>query len=479
MQDLGAAGITGAVAETAAHGGCGIEIDVSRVSRREHGMTPFEVMLSESQERMLVVVRRGAEERVRALFERWELHSDVIGRLTDDGLVRVRDGDDLVAEIPAALLSGGAPAYDPPDVLPPDITGRAESRTDPPFAVPADLGAALLELLAAPALCSRRSVYEQYDHMVQTNTIVPPGEGAAVLRVKGTQRGLALGLGANGRVCAADPYVGGAWIVAEACRNVACAGAAPLALTDCLNFGDPERSGVWETMAGVVEGIRAACLALDVPVISGNVSLYNETDGAAILPTPIVGVVGLLDDAARHARAVCSGEETLWLLGPLGGSLAGSEYARTCQDWEESVSPQLDLDLERRVESCVRELVQAGAVTAASDVAEGGLAVTLAELGLAGNTGVRSHEEWTQRLEAGELGRVDAVLFGEAPSRIIVGAPDAARGRIEAAAARWELPLTRLGVAGGLTIEIGSLINVTVGAAEDRWTSALDHLAEA
>jgi phosphoribosylformylglycinamidine synthase len=232
-------------------------------------------------------------------------------------------------------------------------------------------------------------------------------------------------------------------------------------------------------MAGVVEGIRAACLALDVPVISGNVSLYNETNGAAILPTPIVGVVGLLDDASRHARAACTAGETLWLLGPLGGSLAGSEYARTCQGWDESVSPQLDLDLERRLQSCVRELVQAGTVTTASDVAEGGLAVTLAELGLAGVTGVRCHEEWTRRLEAGALGRADAVLFGEAPSRIIVGAPDAERGRIEAAATRWDLPLTRLGVAGGSTIEIGTRINVTVGAAEDRWTSALDHLAEA
>jgi phosphoribosylformylglycinamidine synthase len=469
MQDLGAAGLTGASSEMAAHGGCGIEIDVAAVSRREAGMTPFEVMLSESQERMLIVVRAGAEQDVRAVFDRWGLHSDLIGRVTDDGLVRIHDGANLVAELPAGYLSGGTPEYQPPVMQPSKPTLRSEV----PFSVPDDLGAVLLDLLASPNLCSRRSLFEQYDHMVQINTIVPPGEGSAVLRVKGTPSGLVLGLGSNPRVCAADPYTGGALAVAEACRNVSCAGARPIALTDCLNFGDPERVGVWQALTAVIEGIREACVVLDVPIISGNVSLYNETEGAPIDPTPVVGALGLLEDVTKHARAAFEPNQEVWLLGPLAAELGASEYA-AWSGWKSGAPAALDLDLERRVQACVRELVESGLVTTATDVADGGLAVALAELALAGNVGIEADlaAEW------GSI-RPDAALFGEAGSRIIVGFDPAYRTRVDTIARQHGVPTTRLGATGGKRITIGDWLAVDIDEARQRWSGALDRIGAA
>jgi phosphoribosylformylglycinamidine synthase len=475
VQDLGAGGLTAAATELAARGEAGIEIDVARVSRRESSMTPYEVMLSESQERMLFVVRQGSEDRVRRGFERWGLRADRVGHVTSDGLLRVRDAERGVAEAPARVLSVG----------PPDYQGASTARRGAPALpeeaaplAPDDLSAVLLRLLESPNLCSRRAVFEQYDHMVQTNTVVPPGEGAAVLRVKGTRKGLVLGLGSCPRVCSLDPWIGGAMAVAEACRNVACAGGRPIALTDGLNFGDPERPEVWQALVGVIEGMREACLALDVPIISGNVSLYNETDGLGILPTPIVAALGLLDDVSQHARAGVSGGDALWLLGPLGAYLSGSEYAAYIHGWFGQRAPSLDLDLERRVQGCVRELIGAGIVGRAGDITDGGLAVALAELALTSHVGVQCNGSWVERLEAGELGRADATLFGEAPSRIIISAPDEQEAEIEAVAARWHVPLTRLGTAGGSDIRVGSLVVMALEDAQRRWATALDRLLQ-
>lgn len=474
IQDLGAAGLTGAATEMAASGGTGMELDVARVSRRETGMTPMEVMLSESQERMLVVVRPGAAERVQELIRRWELASDVIGRVTDDGMVRVRNGAEIVAELPAQLLARGAPIATPPaDAGGPPSTITAPA---PPFPVPADLSAVLCELLTSPNLCSRRAIYEQYDHMVQTNTIVPPGQGAAVLRVKGTGRALVLGLGGNPRACAGSPRIGGAMAVAEACRNVACAGGRPLAITDCLNFGDPDRPTVWRAMVEVVEGMREACLALGVPVVSGNVSLYNETDGAAVAPSPIVGALGLIEEMRRHARAVLREGQEVWLLGPLDASLATSEYAAQCHGWTEGAPIPIDLDLERRVQDCVRELVAAGVTDAATDVAEGGLAVALAEMAMAGEIGFQADEAFAESLAAGRLGRVDQVLFGEAASRVIVAASPSSSQDVESAARRSNVPLRRLGVAIGSMFTIGTLVCLPIVDLRQRWETALDCL---
>jgi phosphoribosylformylglycinamidine synthase subunit PurL len=410
---------------------------------------------------------------VQEVFDRWDLHSDVIGQVTDDGLVRVRDGERVVAEMPAAFLSQGFPEYQPP-LLPSAPTDRGSAEI--PFGPPADLSAELMGLLGSSNLASRRAVFEQYDHMVQTNTVVPPGEGAAVMRLKGTSGGLALGLGVNPRVCQADPWQGGAWVVAEACRNVACAGARPIALTDCLNFGDPERPSVWAALAGVAEGMREACLALDVPIISGNVSLYNETEGAPIAPTPVVGALGLIEHVDRVGRAKLAIDQTLWLIGPVAASLGASEYAAR-HGWEAGAPASIDLDLERRVQSCVRELIAKGMAGTATDVSEGGVAVALAELGVSSQTGVQCGDEWVA--EAGVNGeRVDAILFGEAPSRVIAGTPQGQDDEVQAEAARWNVPCVRLGVTGGSEIRIGKLIRVSLDEAHHRWATALEHLAE-
>jgi phosphoribosylformylglycinamidine synthase len=480
MQDLGAAGLTGAATEMAAHGGCGIDVDVALVPRREDGMTSFEIMLSESQERMLLVVLPGAEERVRQGFERWDLHCATIGRVTDDGLVRIRDRGTVIAELPAAFLSGGAPEYSGARAGGQETADRRHETPNgaAPFPQSQDLSATLLELIGSPNLCSRRPVFEQYDHMVQTNTVVGPGEGAAVLRLKGWPSGLALGVGGNGRVAAADPWIGGAGAVAEACRNVACAGAVPVALTDCLNFGDPEDPAAWSDLAGVIEGMRAACLALDVPIISGNVSLYNLTDGEAVVPTAIVGALGLLERVDRHAAAAFKPGQAVWLVGPLAASLWQSAYA-SLRGRTAGKAATLDLQLERRVQECVRDLVAGGVVETATDIADGGLAVALAELALASGIGVRCDEPWVRELEAGDLGRAAVILFGEAPSRIIIAAPPDREHQIQLAAERHSVPLTRLGQTGSASIDIGAALSVALDDAFSVWSTGLNRVGGA
>jgi phosphoribosylformylglycinamidine synthase subunit PurL len=430
-------------------------------------MNPYEVMLSESQERMLFVVERGSEQRLMETFNRWDLHCDVIGHVTDDGLVRVRDGEATVAELPADLLSNGARRYHGPAIVRP---AHEENAAPPPFDVPADLTSVLLKLLANPNIASRRPVFDQYDHMVQVNTVVPPGEGSAVIRVQGTARGLTLGLGLNPRASALDPWTGGALAVAEACRNVACAGGEPIALTDCLNFGDPERAEVWKELVGSIEGIREACLVLEVPIISGNVSLYNESDDAGILPTPIIGALGLLEDVTRHARAALTSGHEVWLLGPTDGWLATSEYAHTVHRWTGAALPHFDLDLERRAQGCVRELIAQGIVTEATDIGDGGLAVTLAELAIGSDVGVRCEADWLA------VGRADALCFGEGPSRIIVAVAPQNAALVAAAADRWGLPAHQLGTAVGREIVLGQHISLSLEQARGPWSRALDGL---
>jgi phosphoribosylformylglycinamidine synthase len=440
-------------------------------------MTPAEVMLSESQERMLVVVRSGAEDRVRQRFARWELEADAVGRITADGLVRVLDGSLTVAELPAAFLSRGAPEFgglpENDGAALPSHDEDVETLLGP---APEDLGAVLLQLLRSPNLCSRRPVFEQYDFMVQTNTVVAPGEGAAVLRVKGTTKGLALGIGSAPRICSKDPKTGGAMVVAEATRNVACTGARPIALTDCLNFGDPVSPRVWKALAGVVEGIREASLALDVPIISGNVSLYNETEGQPILPTPVVGALGLISDVRSVARASFAENQVVWLLGPLAASLPTSEYARVVFGTMDGSPSQINLDLERRVQACIQDIIGSGAVRSCTDLSDGGLVCALGEMALAGSVGVDCQEPWVTRLESGASGRPDAMLFGEASSRIIFGSAPDKVAEIESAASRWGVPVERLGVTGGDRIRIGKLLSVSLAEARAAWGASLDQL---
>jgi phosphoribosylformylglycinamidine (FGAM) synthase-like enzyme len=486
IQDLGAAGLTSSCIEAAARAGTGIEIDISRVPRREEGMNPYEVMLSESQERMLVIPHREHLEDVRALFERWELRSDVIGIVTDDGLARIRDGDQEVACLPVQVLTdppeyrlqGRPPSYlaelqafDPsslPDLpdLPDLMAGQVLEgfHLPPPASVQLSTAeAALWRLLACPEIASKRWVWRQYDHQVLTNTVLGPGADAATMRVKGTRRAIALTTDGSGRLCYLDPYAGGALAVAEAARNLACVGAEPLAITDCLNFGNPERPDVYYQLEQVVSGMAEACRALNVPVVSGNVSLYNETSGEAVYPTPVVGMMGLLEDVERRCQMGFQADGDLAFLLGAGleapaGSLAGSDYLQEVHGLVKG-RPAIDLALEVRVQRACLEGIRCGLLRSAHDCSHGGLAVTAAESCIASSAlGGRG-------LDASGLafaGRQDAALFGEAPSRIVVSCPAAARGDLEALAASRDVPLTCLGVVSGDRLRLGQDIDLPV-----------------
>ena len=383
VQDLGAAGLASSVVEAASNAGSGVEIDVALVPRRDEGMDPYEVMLSESQERMLIIVKEGREDEVTAVFDKWDLDSTVIGRVTGDGNARVLDEGRVVGDLPVRLLTD-PPLYRLQGVKPASLQGLQDydlDRVKLPLESPGDL---LMRLLAAPNIASREWVYRQYDHQVQTNTLATPGGDAAVLRIKESGKGLALATDGNGRYCYLDPYVGGMIAVAEACRNVSCTGAEPVALTDCLNFGNPERPDVYYQLEECIKGIARASEALDAPVVSGNVSLYNETQGVGIYPTPVIGAVGLLEDPGVHVGVAFqdSGDIDV-LLGRSGvhgeaSQLAGAEYLELVHGLVAG-RPRIDLKLETAVQRTCRRLVSDRLVRSAHDCSDGGLAVALAE----------------------------------------------------------------------------------------------------
>ncbi len=444
IQDMGAAGLTCSSCEMASRGGPGSEIDLARVPRRETGMIPYEVMLSESQERMLLVVRRGTERQVMDIFHKWDLDAVIIGRVTGDGLLRVKDGERVVAEIPAVALAEEGPVYHRP-VRRPAYLDETEQADLSGLSLPEKLDQVLLDLLGSPNIASKQPVWQQYDHMLFCNTVVEPGSDAAVLRVQGTRKGLALAADGNGRYTYLDPYEGGKLAVAEAARNVVCAGARPLAITNCLNFGSPERPEIMWQFAEAVRGMGDACRALQTPVTGGNVSFYNETLGTAIFPTPIVGMVGLLEDIAHATTQWFKAEgDVVFLLGETREELGGSEYLKVVHGLEVGRPPALDLARERAVQQVCLEAIQAGGVSSAHDCADGGLAVALAE------SCATTPKAWlgaTLTLP-GEM-RPDALLFGESASRIVVSVqPDRAES-VRAIARRHGVPCVELGVVGG------------------------------
>ncbi len=440
IQDLGAAGLTSAATESAARGGVGLVIDVAKVPRREEGMTPYEVMLSESQERMLIIVRASHEEHVAALFERWEVPTAIIGEVTSDRMIRIHDGDREVAALPVET------AVEAPEYTREGVPGQAlyDLQNMDLSGIPdiADPAPALLGLLASPNITSKRWIYRQYDQSVLSNTVVQAGADAAVLRIKGTKRGIAVTTDCNGRLCHIDPYTGAAIAVAEAARNVVCSGAQPVAVTDCLNFGNPERPEVYYNMQAVIHGVADACRALSTPVISGNVSLYNETSGGAVYPTPVIGMLGILEDVTRYVGMGFADEgDEVFLLGshveqPLE-SLGGSEYLRH-EHGLEGGRLTLDLALEERVQRAALAAIRQGLATACHDLSDGGLAVALAEMCLAGNKGLDA--------ESAYLGpRLDAALFGEAQSRIIVAVQPENRGALETIVRGLSIPIEIIG----------------------------------
>ena len=413
MQDLGAAGLTSAVAEMAGKGDRGVESDVLLVPRREEGMTPYEVMLSESQERMLICPKPGKEDRIREIFDKWGLDAAVIGRVTGDGIFRVKEGDQVAGEVPVAGLTKMCPVYyrqaEEPDYY------REKKAFDPmSLPEPEDYNLALKQLLASPNIANKEWVYTQYDYQVMINTAIVPGKAdAAVMRVKGHKKGVALTADGNGRMVFLDPFRGGMLAVCEAAQNLACTGAKPLALTNCLNFGNPEKPHVFWQFEQAVKGMAAAAKELEIPVVSGNVSFYNETNGEAIYPTPVVGMVGLIDDIEKRTdMAFKNDDDLILLIGGIRTELGGSEYLKVMHRLVAGEVPEVNLVREKALIDFLLAVIRSGWVNSCHDISDGGLAVALAEGAITGGLGftVQLDPEW----------RPDAVLFSEAPGRAVI-----------------------------------------------------------
>ncbi len=462
IQDMGAAGLTSSSFEMASKGGLGVELDLDCVPCREDGMTPYEMMLSESQERMVIVLKPGREDLAQGIFEKWDLDFAIIGHLTGSGRMILKMHGETVGDLPIDPLAQAAPEYRRPYEDMPEAPFLAPSAVP----APADTSAALLQLLACPDLCSRRWVWDQYDHMVMADTVGRPGGDAAVVRIHGTKRALAITTDCTPRYCQAAPRTGGAQAVAEAWRNLTAVGARPLAVTDNLNFGNPERPEVMGQFVGCIQGIGEACRALDFPVVSGNVSLYNETNGKAIPPTPAIGAVGLIETLDRTATiALKAPGEDIVLIGATEGHLGASLYLREVAGRREGAPPPVDLAAERRNGDFVRGLIQGGQITACHDLSDGGLAVALAEMALAGKLGATL----TPPEDPG-LPPLHAWLFGEDQARYLIAAASA--DLVLEAARAAGVPAAKVGTTGGdaLTLPGGAPIYLNdLRSAHENW----------
>ncbi|MFQ5764360.1 MAG: phosphoribosylformylglycinamidine synthase subunit PurL [Rhodospirillales bacterium] len=444
IQDMGGAGLTCSSFEMASKGGMGVELDLDKVPQREVGMTSYEMMLSESQERMLMVLNPGAEETARRVFEKWALDFAVIGKLTETGHMVVRHRGEVVVDVPIDPLAKASPQYDRPWTPAPEP--KALDARDVPS--PNDPMAALGKLLGSPDLSAKRWIWEQYDHMVMADTVGRPGGDAAVVRIHGTDKALALTTDCTPRYCVADPKEGGRQAVAEAWRNLTAVGARPLAVTDCLNFGNPEKPDIMGQFVGCIEGMAEACETLAFPVVSGNVSFYNETDGHAVLPTPAIGGVGVIDDPARAASVAFKADgEAIVLIGETRGHLGRSLYLREVEGLNDGPPPPVDLDAEKRTGDLVRGLIGNGLVTACHDVSDGGLLVAVAEMALAGKTGGGIGAELRPPGDGDRRPPLHAWLFGEDQGRYLVTAPD--EDAVLAAAEKAGVPAAVIGVTGG------------------------------
>jgi phosphoribosylformylglycinamidine synthase len=489
IQDMGAAGLTSTSCEMASRGGLGIEIELARVPQREPGMTPYEMMLSESQERMLLVAERGREREVLSVFAKWGLDAVEIGRVTEDGLVRVLHHGKMAAEIPAHPLAEEGPVYKRPLAAPAPVANERLVGFD---ANGTDLTENFRKLLAAPAIASKRWIWEQFDYMVRTNTLEAPGAGdAAVVRIKGTNRALALASDGNGRWCKLDPFVGAQLAVAEAARNVACSGAKPWAATNCLNFGNPEKPEVMWQFSRAIDGIAEACTALEIPITGGNVSFYNETLGRSIDPTPVLGVVGMIEDASRALGMGFRAEGDVILLldgrAPMekdaaivpeniAGEFSSSEYARTIRGIVAGAPPAINLAAEKRLIALLVALASEGALQSAHDVSDGGLAVTLAESCFASKN-LSAQVSLTTR-EPDE-----AALFGEGAARAVVSIPPENLAVVRKVAAQYKVAVLEIGrvTQGEFRIELNGTTAVSADAPSlaGIWNGALEQLLTA
>jgi phosphoribosylformylglycinamidine synthase subunit PurL len=449
IQDMGAAGLTSSSVEMAGKGGVGIELTLDHVPQRETGMSAYEMMLSESQERMLLVIKPERSDLARAIIEKWDLDYAIIGKITDTGRIVITHKGIIEADIPLAPLSDAAPLYRRP------ITETPKPAALGPTTDPVGLQACLLKLIACPDIASRRWIWDQYDSTVGGQTVKRPGAAdAAIVRLDGTNRALALTTDCTPRYCAADPEAGGAQAVAEAWRNITATGAKPLAITDNMNFGNPEKPEIMGQFAATIKGMAAACIALDFPVVSGNVSLYNETEGKGILPTPAIGAVGVIEDAAQAVGIALRAGLELILIGETKGELGQSLWLREILGLETGAPPPVDLAAERKNGDFVREQILSGRVTACHDVSDGGLLVTVTEMALAGDTGVtltpmESHGFW----------------FGEDQSRYVLAVEDAAD--ILGAAHEAGIPARHIGTAGSNSLTLSESISISLQTLRD------------
>ncbi|MGE5372070.1 MAG: phosphoribosylformylglycinamidine synthase subunit PurL [Solirubrobacterales bacterium] len=471
MQDLGAAGLTSSISEAANKGGRGVEVDVLKVPRREEGMTPYEVMLSESQERMLVVPREGKVDRIQEIFEKWGLEAAIIGHITDDGMFRVTEGGVVAGEVPVNVLTEDCPVYQRP-YAEPAYFQQVRSYDLNSVPVPADAGDVLRQLLGSPSIASKEWVYTQYDYEVMTNTTIKPGDAdGAVLRIKGTPKGAAVTVDCNSRFCYLDPFKGGLMTVAEAALNLACLGAEPLAMTNCLNFGNPEKPEVFWQFRNAILGMAEAAKALKTPVVSGNVSLYNETRGGeAVFPTPTVGMVGLLPDISKRMRMAFTGSgDDIVLLGGFRDEIGGSEYLALIHGLETGAVPDLDLPKQQSLIELLLDLIGKGQIKSAHDLSEGGLAVAVAEAAIEGGIGAVVNLTDIS-------GRPDGLLFGEAPGRVIISVKPEDRAALLAAAQNKGVAAAVIGQTGGdrLIIQAAGIgVNAAIDEIKAVWQGAI------
>ncbi|NOZ43337.1 MAG: phosphoribosylformylglycinamidine synthase subunit PurL, partial [Alphaproteobacteria bacterium] len=452
IQDMGAAGLTSSSVEMASGGGVGFALDLDQVPQREINMTPYEMMLSESQERMLIVLKPGREAEAKVIFDKWNLDFAVIGKITDTGNLTLTFKGEIVADIPTQPLADNSPEYDRPWVKPapkPDLNPQDVTP-------PTDMKQALLDMIGSPDLCSRAWIWQQYDAQVMADTIQLPGGDAAVVRIHGTDKAVAITTDCTPRYCYADPAEGGKQAVAESWRNITAVGAMPLAITDCLNFGNPERPEIMGQFVGCIDGMRAACDILDYPVVSGNVSLYNETNGTGIHPTPTIGGVGLFKDYRNMVTMAPQQDgEILLLVGDTRGHLGASLYLTVIEGREAGSPPPLDLDVEKKNGDFVRAQINAGNISACHDISDGGLYVALAEMAMAANRGM------TVTVDNGDI-PLHAYAFGEDQARYILSVPADRAENILAKAGESGIDIKLIGQVEGKIFKIDTILTLPI-----------------
>jgi phosphoribosylformylglycinamidine synthase len=468
MQDLGAAGLVSSTCEMASKGNCGIELDLSLVPRKEKGITPREIMLSETQERMLLIAKKDKEDGIGKIFDKWGIEYTIIGKVTSDGILRLKEGEKIVGEVPARSLAEDTPIRYYQGKIPAKLKEIQKLNLES-ISQPEDYNQALLKMLASPNICSKEWVYKGNKKISAegTEVILFPGDDAGILKIKGSKGGIAFTTDGNGRYCYLDPFTGGKITVAEAARNLSCKGALPMAVTDNLNFGNPEKEEIFWQLEESVKGISAACQALETPVISGNVSLNNESNGEAIYPTPIIGMAGVIEDCDQFCTMSFKDDgDLIVLIGENKEEIGGSEYLKVFHNIENGLPPQIDLSLEKSVQDACRESIQAGIISSAHDCADGGLAVTLAECCIKGKKGAV--------LEINTRIRNDALLFGETQSRIVVSLSVKNLDSLKEIANKYEAPIQILGKVEGNSLKIGNLIDIEVEQLKKAWERDID-----